>query len=422
MKLPALMATLLCLTVASVAMALPPDRLLFSDDYDAAFATSSTWWQPLDGEWVLAQRATRVLRQSSDDVTRDSWTLAYWANYTVTTKCMGDEGEGPWGIGVTGYDDGRGRNYRLRLGEGRLYLEKVNGPEVRVLGDVEARLSRGKWYSLRLALSTRPQSTALAGRVWGSDEEEPKDWLIRAEDTVQPLSGGPVGLWTGNCSGRYLYLSARQYDMAGDRSGEQLYGSDFSDTGAGRTPIFWSPRGGLWIRDNQEKLPVLRQVQDSSGPSYDENAAISLRWTGYTVSARAAAHPGPGKWGFGLVGYYGPDGSNYRLRSLDNRIYLVKRRPDGRVENLGSAAVPLQRGQWYHLTLALDNLRGAVRLQGKVWEDETPEPERWQATGYDRTAPLTDGAPGLWCFGSAVDFDDFQVRTSTLSALNETLK
>lgn len=414
---------LLALLTASCALALPAERILFADDFDKASAATAYWWEPLDGDWVLAQRATRVLRQTSEDVTIDSWNLVSWANYSVVTKCLGDEGEGPWGLGLTAYDDTQGRNYRLRLGEGRLYLEKVNGPEVRVIQDVEAKLSRGKWVSLRLALSTRPESTIMLGKVWGSDEDEPKDWLIRAEDNSNPYPGGSLGVWTGNCAGRFLYLSAKQYDLAGDKSGDLIYGTDFSETGQGRLPTFWVTRGGLWLRDLQpDKQAALRQVQDSAGALYNENASACLRWTGYTVSARAVAHPGPTKWGFGLVGYYGPDGSNYRLRSLDNRIYLVKRRPDGRVENLASAPAALQRGRWYNLKLALDNLRDSVRLQGKVWADETDEPAQWQALAYDRGAYLTGGAPGVWCFGTAVDFDDFQVRTTTLSALNDLLR
>jgi len=412
------------LLAATVALALPAERLLFADDFDQSLAATPYWWAPLDGEWVLAQRATRVLRQTSDDVTIDSWNLAYWANYSVVTKCLGDEGEGPWGLGLTAYDDTQGRSYRLRLGEGRLYLEKVNGSEVRVIQDAEAKLSRGKWYSLRVAVSSRPESAILLGKVWGSDEDEPKDWLIRAEDNNAPYHGGSFGFWTGNCSGRFLYLSAKQYDLAADKSGDPIYATDFSEAGQGRLPVFWISRGGLWLRDTQpDKQAALRQVQDAAGALYDENAAACLRWTGYTVSARAVAHPGPTKWGVGLVGYYGPDGSNYRLRSLDNRLYLVKRRPDGRVDPpLTSAAVPLQRGRWYQLRLALDNLSDGVRLQGKVWDDEAEEPAQWQVVAYDRSAYLTGGAPGVWCFGSAVDFDDFQVRTSTLSALNDMLR
>ena len=411
------------LLVASCACAVPADRVLFADDFDSASAATPYWWQALDGDWVLAQRATRVLRQSSEDVTSDSWDLAYWANYAVVTKCLGDEGDGPWGLGLTAYDDTQGRNYRLRLGEGRLYLEKVNGAEVRVLQDVEAKAARGKWYSLRLSLTTRPESTILLGKVWGSDEDEPKDWLIRCEDNNAPYQGGSIGVWSGNCPGRFLYLAAKQYDLEADKSGDLIYGTDFSDAGQGRLPVFWTSRGGLWLRDTQpDKQAALRQVREAGEALYDENASACLQWTGYTVSARAIAHPGPTKWGFGLIGYYGSDGSNYRLRSLDNRVYLVKRRPDGRVENLASVTLALKRGEWYNLKLALDNLRDGVRLQAKVWPDETEEPGEWQATAYDRQNVLTSGAPGVWCFGSPVDFDDFQVKTSTLSALNDTLQ
>jgi hypothetical protein len=411
------------LVIASCALAVPADRVLFADAFDAASAATPYWWQPLEGDWVLAQRASRVLRQGSEDVTSDSWSLAYWANYSVVAKCLGEEGDGPWGVGITGYDDTRGRNYRLRLGEGRLYLEKVNGTEVRVLQDVEAKLVRGKWYSLRLALNTRPESTIILGKVWGTEDDEPKDWAIRCEDISSPYPGGSVGLWTGNCAGRFLYLAVKQYDLENDKSGDLVYGNDFSEAAQGRLPVFWTSHGGLWMRDLQpDKQAAIRQVRDTAGALYDENASACLQWTGYTVSARAIAHPGTANWGFGLVGYYGPDGSNYRLRSLDSRVYLVKRDAEGRVANLASFVFPLKRGEWYNLKLALENLRDGVQLQGKVWDDGADEPETWQATAYDRQGVLTAGAPGVWCFGSPVDFDDFQVKTSPLSALNDTLQ
>lgn len=407
---------------SSRAFAALSERVLFNDAYDQEGAPY--WWQPLLGEWTYAQRATRVLRQSSEDITSDSWNIVSWANYTVVAKCLGEEGEGLWGVGVTAYDDTRGSYYRLRLGEGRLYLEKVKRGEVRGIGSVEAKIVRGKWFSLRLALTTRPESTILLGKVWAGDEEEPKEWQIRTEDNSEPYTGGTIGLWTGNCAGRCLYLSARHYDLAADKIGAPLYSTDFSEVPQGRLPTFWRARGGLWLRDTQpDKQAVLRQILDSPGPLYDENASACLRWTGYTVSVRAIAHPGTTRWGFGVIGYFNfADGSNYRLRTLDNRVYLVKRRADGRVDNLANTTIPIQRGRWYNLKLALDNLREGVRLQGKVWLEEAPEPEQWQLTAYDRTGWLTDGAPGLWCFGSAVDFDDFQVRTSTLSALNDLLQ
>lgn len=415
-----LIPLLACLCL-SAAFAIPPERLLFDDSFDAEPGTAPYHWVPLDGDWLTAQRTTRVFRQANEDITSDSWAMALWANYTLTTKCLAEGGEGLWGLGATAYDDGVGHSYRLRLGEGELYVEKLSLGEVRVLREADAKVTRGKWYSLRLALSSQGSATSLLAKVWGSEEDEPKDWLIRVEDKNEPYSGGSVGLWTGNCAGRFSYLALKQYDPAADKTGDLVYGTDFTDTAQGRLPAFWVSSGGLWVRDQQDTLLLLRQMIDQAGPLYDENASAYLQLTGYTVSTRAIAHPGPSKWGMGLVGYFGPEGSNYRLRTLDNRIYLVKRRVDGRIENLASAAMPLKRGEWYDLKLSLDNVGGTVRLQGRLWADDADEPENWQITAYDREQPLRGGWPGLWCFGSAVDFDNFQVRTSTVSALNEAL-
>lgn len=414
--------TIILATLACFGQGFASERILFDENFDTPDNTLGAYaWQPLDGSWLIAQRTTKVLRQESDDITADSWALARWANYSVVIKCLGEEGEGPWGIGVTAYDDAQGRSYRLRLGEGRLYLERVDGTDVRVLADAEAKSVRGKWFSLRLASTTGPAETMLMAKLWGSSDDEPKDWLLTARDTRDPYRGGSVGLWTGNCAGRFSFISVKHYDPRDDRAGDVLYGTDFSDTPQGRLPAFWRSAGGLWARDSQDKLALLRQMIDESGPMYNENAYAVLAWTGYTVSAMAIAHPGSAKWGVGLIGYYGPGGSNYRLRTLDNKAYLVKRGADGRLENLAAVPLTLKRGTWYNLKLALDNLSGGVRLQGKAWASDTEEPANWQLTAYDRNNSLSGGAPGLWCFGSAVDFDDFQVKTSTLSALNERL-
>lgn len=419
----ALFPLLLLLLFTVTAQAAPSDRALFEDTFETlAEAPAPYAWQALEGEWLIAQRTTHVFRQETEDITGDSWALALWANYSTVTKCLAEDGEGPWGVGLTAYDDGHGRCYRLRLGEGRIYLEKVFGSEVRVLAEAEAKVTRAKWYSLRLAINTTLAETTLAAKLWGSTDDEPRDWLLSARDSRAPYRGGSVGLWTGNCAARFSYLSTKRYDPRDDRSGELLYGTDFSDTAQGKLPAFWRAEGGLWVRDTQDKLAVLRQMSDQAGPMYDDNAAAMLLWTGYTVSAMAIAHPGNAKWGIGLVAYYSPGGSSYRLRTLDNKAYLVKRSPDGSLDTLAVAVLPLKRGQWYTMKLAVDNLAAMTRLQGKVWASEEEEPVNWQLTTYDDHAPLRGGAPGLWCFGSAVDFDNFQVRTSTLSSLNESLR
>lgn len=409
--------------LAGVAQAIPPERTLLSDDFDHyGFSGRPGGWLPLDGSWFIAQRSTKVLRQGNQDMTHDSWALAQWANYSVTVKCLADEGEGPWGIGFTAYQDPEGDCYRLRMGGAHLYLEKVRGSVVQVLADADAKTSRGKWYSLRLGLNDGPDgAVTLLGKVWSSDEDEPKNWALKVADAKRAYLGGSVGLWTGNCSGRFAFLSIKQYDATADKTGDVVYATDFSDTPQGQLPPFWVPEDGLWVKDNQDNLPVLRQMVQDTGPMYDDNARALFQWSGYTVTTRAIAHPGRGRWGMGVVAYYGANGSNYRLRTLDNRIYLAKRRPNGRIVNLVASTTPIKRGHWYNLKLAVDNFRNGTRLQGKIWEDGQTEPPDWQLVAFDRDHPLRCGMPGLWCFGTAVDFDNFLVKVSTLSTLNASI-
>lgn len=405
-----------------VAAAVPPERTLFSESFDGLQAEGCPpGWLPLEGEWFLAQRASGVLRQGNTDLTRESWALALWQNYTVVTKFLADDDDGNWGVGVIGYMSARGSGYRLRASEGKLYLDKLCDGRARALTSTEAKITRGKWISLRLTLSNEGHAAVLQGKAWSGEGDEPANWTLQFRDESETLPGGTVGLWTGDAAARFAYVTARRPDAGADKPGDILYRTDFSEVDPGQLPAFWRTNGGLWLRDTLDKLPVLRQMLPRSGADFEDNASALLGWSGYTVSAKAIAHPGPGKWGLGLVACYGSGGSNYRLRALDNRLYLVKQVEGGRVQTLAVVNADLKRGRWYDLKLAVENLRSATLLSGKLWNDEDNEPEAWQITAADQNAPLRFGAPGLWCFGGAADFDNFLVRTTVLSSLNASL-
>lgn len=403
--------------------AVPAERTLFSEPFDDLQTEGCPpGWLPLQGEWFLAQRASRVLRQGNQDLTRDSWILAAWQSYSVVTKFRTEGLEAPGQAGVLAYADAEGRAYRLRAAEDKLYLDKLTGDGVVTLGQADAKLPGGKWYSLRLTVLSTPGAATLSARAWAGDADEPKEVALKVKDDKSPLPGGSVGLWTGGGAARFAHVAVRRYEPTADKPGEVIYATDFNEVDQGHVPPFWKCQGGHWLRDLDDKQAgVLRQVTGGPGPDYDDNASALLNWTGYTVSARAIAHPGPGKWGLGLVAYYGAQDSNYRLRLLDNRLYLVKQLPTGRIMNLATVTFDARRGRWYNLKFAVENLRGVAQLTGKVWADEEPEPETWAIRAYDRDQPLTGGAPGLWSFGGAADFDNFLVRTTTLSSLNATL-
>lgn len=398
----------------------PGERVLLQHDFETLGKNLTGVWA-LEGQWEPAQRNTRSLRQANEEVTSDSWALLIWSNYTVATKCLAEEGEGTWGLGVMGYVDTAGQGYRLRASEGRLYIEKVTAAGVRILAAGEAKAGRGKWLSLRLGLLTAPGTVTLLGKAWSSDEEEPKEFALRVQDTQEPLSGGSVGLWTGGTAGKFAFVQVRALESMAGKPGDTIYGSDFSNVAQGRLPSGWTTAGGIWARDLQEKMPILRQLAEPVPALFDDNATAWLQWSGYLTQVRAIAHPGPGRWGFGLVSYYTANGGNYRLRTLDNKVYLVKRRPDGRVLTLATGAATLQRGRWYNLKLATENLAGATLLQGKIWEEDQPEPAAWTVSAIDRDQPLRHGWPGLWTFGTAVDFDDFSSHTTLLGLLNDSL-
>jgi hypothetical protein len=402
--------------------AVPPERALFDETFEGLpGGACPTGWVPLAGEWFVAQRASGVLRQGSQDLTRDSWALAVWSNYSVLTKFQAEEGEGAWGIGVLAYLDDLGDAYRLHVGEQGVHLEKLREGEVQTLADAKTSIPRGRWYSLRLTLDAQPSGVRLRGRLWPSDAEEPREWAVQARDESAPLPGGSIGLWTGNCAARFAFAAARRYDAASDTVGDLIYGTDFVDTDQGRLPAFWRSGGGTWVRDIVDRLPVLRQMVRRAGPTYDGNAFAALGWSGYTVRAQAIAHPGPGKWGLGLVACFGARGGSYRLRLLDDKLYLVKQQPGGRVTSLAFARAEARRGRWYNLLLAAESVAGASQLHGKFWPEEATEPHNWMVSAVDADSPLVSGAPGVWSFGCAADFDNFVVRTTVLSTLNASL-
>lgn len=398
---------------------IPAERALFTESFDSTQGDACpSGWLPLEGDWFLAERESRVLRQGNQDLTRDAWALAVWADYSVLVKFQAEEGKGAWGIGLLAYVNDQGDCYRLHAGEQGLRLEKLTDGRGIPLGFAKANVSRGRWYSLRLTLSSGREATRLHGRLWPSDAEEPREWALQVTDSSDPLPGGSIGVWTGGCAGRFAFAAVRRYDAQAETVGDLIYGTDFADTDQGRLPAFWAAEGGVWVRDTVDRLPVLRQMVQRVGPDYDGNAFAFLRWSGYTVSARALAHPGPGKWGLGVVAYFGVRGGNYRLRLLDDKLYLAKQQIGGRVQNLASTPVPARRGRWYRLVLAAESVKGAAQLQGKLWADGEPEPPGWMVSALDMDGPLTSGAPGLWSFGCAADFDDFVVKTTVLSSLN----
>ncbi|NPV46606.1 MAG: hypothetical protein HPY69_06595, partial [Armatimonadetes bacterium] len=105
---------------------IPAERALFTESFDSTQGDACpSGWLPLEGDWFLAERESRVLRQGNQDLTRDAWALAVWADYSVLVKFQAEEGKGAWGIGLLAYVNDQGDCYRLHAGVQGLRLEKL---------------------------------------------------------------------------------------------------------------------------------------------------------------------------------------------------------------------------------------------------------------------------------------------------------
>jgi hypothetical protein len=185
-------------------------------------------------------------------------------------------------------------------------------------------------------------------------------------------------------------------------SAQALYQADFEGK-AGSAPRGWQGWGGIWTLA-QDDSSVLQQTQ----ANYRGYAQAGLAWSNYDVQVTIRPLNTGAHWGLGVVGYWQPDGSCYRLSSYGGMLALW-RETKGVPQALAVLNADLKPQQVYRVRLALRSESGATVLAGKVWPVVETEPEAWQITARDELNPLRQGRAGLFTGRAAAQFYDFSV-------------
>jgi hypothetical protein len=134
------------------------------------------------------------------------------------------------------------------------------------------------------------------------------------------------------------------------------------------------------------------------GPATNADVCVSARVFGTGTKRRAPSF---------AVGLNGPDG--YRLRVSPGKEALELYKGD---EALTNAPMAWKAGAWTLLRLQV-RATGAdtCRVEGKAWEQGTPEPKDWMIAAEERTAP-SSGRASLWgtpYSGTPIWFDDLKL-------------
>jgi hypothetical protein len=185
---------------------------------------------------------------------------------------------------------------------------------------------------------------------------------------------------------------------------EILYKTDFTRAEPGKVPEELQVlEGAFTVHEDQGNrfLELPGAPVDAFtvlfGPAESSNVVVTAR-----IQATARGRRSP-TFGVGLNGVAG-----YRLQvsPAKNAIELYKDR-----ELKATTPYEWKSGQWFHCRLQLRNRNQGWTLEGKVWPEGTPEPERSMIAFDENEEPLPGRASifGNPFSGTPIRFDDLIV-------------
>lgn len=395
---------LVALGVAAAPAAPPPLPLLFSRTFDrSAPGVAGPGWRLLSGRWRIEGATNRALRQVQQPLFQEAFALAAWTNPTIRCRFQVKPGPGQWGVGVAAQCVQPDRYYLAALIGGKLHLLKRKSGWVTSLAETNADCPPGQWQWLQLSVTNEQGKLALTGSC--RLDEQTQRVEVKAIDETDPFLRGTVGVWCANVD---LAVARFEVRETTSRSARPLLSETFDRAETGALPECWEAAKGRWFADRLAGQGVLRHPRQGQDVSFDQNALALLRLRDYTVNCRVRRDTKTRVWGAGVVAYCRGAEAHYRLRALGGMLYLTKRSDAEHARNLAETKLPVAPGTWYTFKLRLRTLSDGVQLLGRVWTGGH-EPGDWTLTAFDAVQPLPGGAAGLWAFGGATSFDDFQV-------------
>src|SRR4051812_47826563 len=187
---------------------------------------------------------------------------------------------------------------------------------------------------------------------------------------------------------------------------QTLYENNFEKEQVGKVPEdFLVLDGGFTVKEEAGnkflELPgsPLDSYSVQFGPTESSNIVVSARLNG---TAKGRRFP---TFGIGLNGVAG-----YRLElsPAKKMVELFKDR-----SQKASAPFEWTSGHWLNFRLqAMKTSSGEMKIEGKVWGPENPEPANWMVSFGEKEEPIS-GRPSVFgspFAGTPIQFDDLRVE------------
>ena len=194
--------------------------------------------------------------------------------------------------------------------------------------------------------------------------------------------------------------------LAVSASAQMLYENNFEKEQIGKVPEdFLVLDGGFAIKEDAGnkvlELPgsPLDSYSVQFGPTESSNVVVSAR---INSTAKGRRYP---TFGVGLNGNAG-----YRLQLSPSKKTLELYKHDASI-----ADVPFDwnSGHWLNFRLQVRATNpGEWKVEGKVWNSESPEPSTWMISYDEKETPIS-GRPSVFgspFAGTPIQFDDFRVE------------
>jgi len=173
------------------------------ESYEAG-QTPSTWTF-VGGLWRIREGNSKTLQQLNmlDEYAfkHNCYALILGHHsYTITAKMRATAGGEVYGVGLTLHWRGANSHYDiLSVGANRLmvwvYSQEALKP--RLIGEKQCTIERWKWHYFKARVKSMGKATQLQVKVWRSEQDEPREWLIETDDDApQRIFSGTFGFVT----------------------------------------------------------------------------------------------------------------------------------------------------------------------------------------------------------------------------------
>jgi hypothetical protein len=291
------------------------------------------------------------------------------------------------------------------------------------------------WYRFRIKVENNQseQRTDIRVKVWPENTPESAAVEIAAyDDSDVRITAGTVGLWVQGQTDSNWFDNLRVSPLSenGQEAASLLY-ENFKTYLPQQDPIGWIDTGDRITPQDATHLFQTLTVQgksvlgtdsplDNIHAHYTPDRVDVLAWTNYAYIGQIQITEETSGIGLTVCSRY-PEGIDqyYSLRrDASQSTFQLTAHPQGvqPVSGQTDSGVNPQINTWYRFWIEVTDEGDRTRIQAKIWQDGTLEPEDFQIDAYDESdIRITSGTVGVWASGEGSKyFDQLNVFAETL--------